>query len=90
METAWKQGDAKKLDALISETFKEPVKLQRKRREDRNPKMAEAVERLLKDSESGFMAVGAAHLVGKKGIVEILKKKGLEVKQIKVFADVNK
>ena len=38
---------------------------------------------MLKGNEPTFVAVGTGHLVGPAGVVEILKAKGYEVRQIK-------
>ncbi len=44
--------------------------------------MASKIEGYLKTEEHYFVVVGAAHLVGKDGIIEILKKKGYLVEQL--------
>jgi hypothetical protein len=80
----WLEGDAEQLDRIFSEIHSEPAEMQRPFREGRNPKMAEAVENCLKNGERCFMIVGAAHVVGKEGIVSILKNKGYQAKQTMV------
>ena len=44
--------------------------------------MASKIEDFLKTTETLFVIVGAGHLVGEKGIVEILKAKGYVVEQM--------
>ena len=44
--------------------------------------MASKIEDFLKMKETYFVIVGAGHLIGKKGIVEILKAKGYRVEQM--------
>jgi hypothetical protein len=44
--------------------------------------MASKIEDFLKTKETYFVIVGAGHLVGEKGMVEILKKKGYQVDQM--------
>lgn len=85
----WLKGDEEQLDRLFSEINGEPAEMQRQFREGRNPKMAEAIENCLKNGERCFMIVGAAHVVGKEGIVSILKNKGYQTKQVKTQTKVN-
>ncbi|RJQ38322.1 MAG: hypothetical protein C4550_06760 [Nitrospiraceae bacterium] len=40
------------------------------------------IEEFLKTKETYFVVVGAGHLVGNKGIIELLKRKGYPVEQI--------
>ena len=46
---------------------------------ERNIKMTNKILSYLKSSESYFVIVGAGHLIGEKGIVRLLEKKGYEV-----------
>jgi len=47
----------------------------------RNTTMTEAIEGILQSGDTGFIVVGAGHLVGKDGILERLREKGYEVEQ---------
>ncbi len=47
----------------------------------RNAAMAAKIEEYLKEKGRFFVVVGAGHLVGEKGIVELLKGKGFSVEQ---------
>ncbi|MFH0894605.1 MAG: TraB/GumN family protein [Bacteroidota bacterium] len=49
---------------------------------NRNIKMANGSEKIFK-KKSAFIAVGAAHLGGEKGVIELLRKKGYTVKPVK-------
>lgn len=80
----WQKGDETRLDRIFTEIHGEPAELQRRIREARNPKMAEAIENCLKNGERCFMIVGAAHVIGEEGIVSILKNKGYQTKQVVV------
>ena len=44
--------------------------------------MADVAEQFLKGKEQAFLVVGAAHLVGKEGVVTILVKRGYKVEQV--------
>jgi hypothetical protein len=50
--------------------------------EDRNVKMLSKIEGYLNSNGSYFVIVGAGHMVGKRGLVELLKAKGYEVAQL--------
>jgi hypothetical protein len=51
--------------------------------DDRNVKMAEKIDGYLKEKGPTFVCVGAAHLVGEKGLVKLLTAKGYKVEQVK-------
>jgi uncharacterized protein YbaP (TraB family) len=44
--------------------------------------MASRIEEFLRTKETYFIVVGAGHLVGNKGIIEILRGKGYQVEQL--------
>ena len=48
---------------------------------ERNRNMAEKIEAYLKTKRTYLVIIGAAHLVGEKGIIEILRGKGYRVVQ---------
>jgi uncharacterized protein YbaP (TraB family) len=45
--------------------------------------MADAIAHCLQSTDRCFMVVGAAHLVGKEGVVELLGQRGIQVQQMK-------
>jgi hypothetical protein len=49
----------------------------------RNRDMVTKIEGFLQTKETYFVIVGAGHLVGERGIIELLKKKGYPVEQLK-------
>ena len=49
---------------------------------DRNKNMADRIDLLMK-KQSIFIAVGAAHLGGEEGLVNLLKRKGYTLKEIR-------
>jgi uncharacterized protein YbaP (TraB family) len=82
---AWKSGDAKAVEAIMTKSPREDPKLvpiYEKLINDRNRKMASKVEDYLKGNGSYFVVVGAGHLLGDKGIVETLRRKGYQVEQL--------
>ena len=83
---AWKKGDAKEIekititDGMAKKPEMAPFKA--KMLDDRNVGMAKKVEEYLKTKDVAFVVMGSAHLVGEKGVVELLRKKGVKVEQV--------
>ena len=48
----------------------------------RNFKWIALIDQMLLDGDTEFVLVGAAHLVGEGGLLELLAKKGYEIKQL--------
>ena len=87
MINAWKSGDGKKLhDAVSAEERKLPAALaqefHQKFMRDRNLAMARKIESMLEGSDSHFVAIGAAHLLGQDSILQILSEKGYRVRPL--------
>lgn len=84
---AWKAGDEKmteKLEAEEATTGGAAAKsIEKKLIEDRNGPMAEKIGKLAEGKEPVFVVVGAAHLLGEKGIVATLEKRGLKAERVK-------
>lgn len=85
MVKAWKAGDGDEMASLLSKDIREDKKLASFYKGllyDRNRNMSAKIEQFLRTDKTYFVVVGAGHVVGKKGIVEILKEKGYRVKQL--------
>jgi uncharacterized protein YbaP (TraB family) len=86
MFAAWTRGDVDALETLVLKEgmAKRPemAPLRMKLFDDRNVAMAEKVAGYLKTGEVHFVIMGAGHLLGEKGVVELLRKKGFKVEQI--------
>jgi len=82
MTDAWKTGDTKKLDELILDAMRQFPQIHKKLLIDRNKEWAAKIEKLLAEGKNLFVVVGAAHLVGKDSVVDLLSKKGLKVPQM--------
>jgi len=48
----------------------------------RNLKWMPQIEAMLRDSDREFVLVGAAHLVGEDGLLEMLQARGYDVSQL--------
>lgn len=84
LEKLWLAGDAEALDSAMTQPPKDLAPLMRSLREDRNPHMADVVERYLKGNGPYFFVVGAAHLIGKEGVIALLQKRGYSVFQVPI------
>jgi len=83
--TAWNTGDTKTMESYVSKSLQEDPRMlpiYKKLVFDRNKNMASKIEGYLKSDERYCVVVGAAHLVGKDGIIEILKRKGYIIEQL--------
>src|SRR5581483_6035645 len=87
MIAAWKAGDA---EAMTEAVVRDPVKrfpeskpVMVKMFDERNVKMLEKIEVMLKGNETCFVVVGAGHLVGEKGLLKMLRDKKYTVEQMK-------
>lgn len=79
---AYTSGDPEAVVKLMREREIGSKTLEKKLIDDRNVTMTASLEEYLRGKEPCFVVVGAAHLVGEKGIVKLLKSKGYTVEQI--------
>lgn len=78
---AWKTGDSKALENILLEAFKDYPEIYKKFLTDRNKAWIAKLQKLNAERKNVFVVVGAAHLVGKESVVELLQKQGLKVTQ---------
>lgn len=82
---AWKSGDADRMASLIiEETLQEYPELDALLDEilfKRNGKMVEKIRGYLNNDKTYFVVVGAAHLVGDRGIVKLLENAGFGIRK---------
>ena len=82
---AWTSGDTKAMESILTRSISEDKRLSfifGKLVYERNKKMTSKIEDFLRTRETYFVVVGAGHLVGDQGIIEILKGKGYFVEQL--------
>ncbi len=85
MLNSWKNGNVEQMRLMLSKPLKlypEIKGVYDKLIYGRNEKMAAKIDEFLKEDSIFFIVVGAAHLVGDKGIIYILEKKGYSVIQL--------
>jgi uncharacterized protein YbaP (TraB family) len=78
---AWRTGDSDKLEKLLNEATEEAPAIFKRLLTDRNERWVPKIEELARGNKPAIVIVGAGHLVGKNGVVALLKKKGLKVVQ---------
>lgn len=83
-DEAYRKGDLDMLDSLekmlmVSEAFTEKFLYQR------NEKQANSMDTIIKKGNALFVGVGAAHLPGERGVIELLRKKGYKLRPIKMI-----
>ena len=81
---AWSAGDSKIMEKMMFDHLKEDRQLSRiyeKLFYERNRNMTDKIIKMLAQKGTYFVAVGAGHLVGKQGIIELLSHKGYAVRQ---------
>ena len=87
MEAAYISGDPDALQKIMAEQDDVGSKsLEKKLLDDRNVAMAGKMEEYLKGKEPIFAVVGAAHIIGDKGIAKQLRDRGYKVEQVTLEA----
>jgi uncharacterized protein len=81
--TAYKEQNIEKLHSLAVEQDKADVNFEKSLLDDRNAAWIPKIENNIKTTAS-FIAVGAGHLGGTKGVVYLLRAKGYKVTPIKL------
>ena len=79
---AWSTGDVATLEGLLHAGKQEFPELHEKLIAARNRRWLPQIEKLIKEGDSSLVVVGAAHLVGKDGVIELLKQRGYTVEQL--------
>lgn len=82
----WKNGDTKGIESVVftnsyssKELFDESIE---KMFYQRNVGMANKIVEYLKDDKTYFVIAGSGHMVGDKGVIDLLISKGYKVKQL--------
>jgi len=79
---AWAAGQEKQLNDLLLQSFKEYPDIYAKLISERNRNWLPKIESHFQGGSKTLVVVGAAHLVGPDGVVELLKQKGYSVEQL--------
>ncbi|MDR2259511.1 MAG: TraB/GumN family protein [Azoarcus sp.] len=79
----WKLGKAEGTEALIEQTRLKSPALYNRLFTKRNHAWLPRLERFLKTKRTEFVIVGFGHLIGKDGLLHLLRSKGYKVEQLK-------
>lgn len=85
MIKAWSEGNAFEMEKILYESIQNLPELKnfyRKLIDDRNEKMVKKIESFLKTNKKFFIVVGAGHLIGKNGIIQLLRNRGVDLTQL--------
>jgi len=83
--TAWRNGDADAMEQIMTGIIEKDPWMEaslKKRLDDRNGPFAEKTLALLEAGEPALVVLGAAHLVGERGVLAQLQERGLTVEQV--------
>jgi len=82
LEKAWAVGDIDTLGTLMSKSFEGYPELYKTFVLDRNARWIKTLEALPGKSGTAMVVVGAGHLPGKGGLLELLRQKGYALEQL--------
>ncbi len=77
----WLKGDADGLASLLLAGMREYPDLYEKVLVERNRRWVGEIEKLIGQESGAMVVIGAAHVVGKDSVIEMLKVKGYRVEQ---------
>jgi uncharacterized protein YbaP (TraB family) len=83
IEDAYRKGDLDMLDSLEMKQFNSKAFLE-KFLYKRNEIQANSIDSIIKSNTSLFVGVGSAHLPGKRGVIEMLRRKGYKLRSVKM------
>jgi uncharacterized protein YbaP (TraB family) len=82
---AWKTGNTEELESIVSKSINQEIGISsvyEKLIYERNRNMASKIGEFLETKETHFIIVGAGHLVGNKGIINMLRQRGYRTEQL--------
>ncbi|MDF7824256.1 TraB/GumN family protein [Pontiellaceae bacterium B12227] len=79
---AWETGDMETLDRLMSKSFAEYPGLYAKFITARNKAWVKQLSKMIKDDNTYMVVVGAGHLPGQEGVINLLRKQGFSTEQL--------
>ncbi len=82
MISAWKSGDAERLHRLFADDLEGNPELHEALLVKRNLAWIPRIVETTKQTDDYLIIVGALHLVGEDGVIELLRERGLKVRQL--------
>jgi uncharacterized protein YbaP (TraB family) len=84
LQEAYRNGNLDQLDSINKLSSYSPA-FDEKFLYKRNDIQADGIDSIIKSGSSLFVGVGAAHLPGERGVIEILRRKGYKLRPIKIL-----
>jgi uncharacterized protein YbaP (TraB family) len=84
-DEAYRKGDLDMLDSIDRIYYNSSEAYTEKFLYQRNDVQAHSMDTIMKKGQSLFVGVGAAHLPGKRGVIEILRKMGYTLRPVKML-----
>ena len=81
MVKAWREGDDSMVEEIINESMVGSPNFREELLDKRNVNWAKKINDFMKGDRDKMVIVGAAHLVGEKGLVKLLRDSGLKVER---------
>jgi uncharacterized protein YbaP (TraB family) len=82
IKDAWLAGDLTGLEALFKESQTDSPKMMEIMLTNRNASWIPKIDEMLKGKDDALVVVGAAHLIGAKGVIQLLRAQGYTVDQL--------
>lgn len=79
---AWFTGNTKGMEDTVLKSFKDHPDVYEALITKRNKRWLVKIEEFLKGDKRHFVVVGAAHVVGEGGLIDLLRKKGYDIRQL--------
>lgn len=79
---AWAAGQEKQLSETLLKSFKEYPDIYAKLITERNRNWLPKIENFFRAGQKTLVIVGAAHLVGREGVLDLLRQKGYSIEQL--------
>jgi uncharacterized protein YbaP (TraB family) len=80
--SAWAAGQEKQLSETLLKSFKEYPDIYAKLITERNRNWLPKIESFFRNGHKTLVIVGAAHLVGREGVLDLLRQKGYSIEQL--------
>ncbi|MCC5812320.1 MAG: TraB/GumN family protein [Ectothiorhodospiraceae bacterium] len=76
---AWQSGELARVEGMAEQWIRADEAIYQAIIVDRHARWVPKLERILEDGETAFVAIGALHLTGEDGLVELLRSRGYRV-----------
>ena len=81
MVKAWREGDDVTLENMINDSMSGSSQFRKELLDNRNENWVKKINEYIKGDKDIMVIVGAAHLVGEKGLIQLLKGSGIRVER---------